>query len=136
MRISDWSSDVCSSDLGLDLFDASEGCGPYPYQTCYLDPPTPSRVEADPTAALVRFTGLGEFRPVPNLAFTLLPRAQYTRSAMLSYEELPAGNDTVGRGYDPGELIGDKIGRAPGRERGGERGEIAGVAGRRKKKKK
>lgn len=93
--------------FGLDLFDASEGCGPYPYQACYLDPPTPSRVEADPTAALVRFTGLGEFRPVPNLAFTLSPRAQYTRSALLSYEEFSAGNYTVGRGYDPGALIGD-----------------------------
>lgn len=93
--------------FGLDILGATDGCGSFPYLTCFLNPPTPSRVEADPTASLVRFSGVGEFRPVPNVAFTLSPRAQYTRSALLSYEEFSAGNYTVGRGYDPGAIIGD-----------------------------
>lgn len=93
--------------FGLDIFGATDGCGAPPYLGCFLNPPTPSRIEADPTASLVRFSGIGEFRPTPNIAFTLAPRAQYTRSALLSYEEFSAGNYTVGRGYDPGALIGD-----------------------------
>ena len=38
----------------------------------------------------------------------LSPRAQYTRRALVSYEEYSAGNYTIGRGYDPGTIIGDK----------------------------
>lgn len=93
--------------FGLDILGATDGCGGFPHLACYLNPPTPSRVEADPTASLVRFSGIGEFRPMPAIAFTLSPRAQYTRSALLGYEEFSAGNYTIGRGYDPGALIGD-----------------------------
>ncbi|SNS06930.1 hypothetical protein SAMN06295912_101144 [Sphingomonas laterariae] len=94
--------------FGLDIFDASNGCGARPYLRCFINGAVPpSRVEADPTAALVRFSGIGEYRPIPKLAFTLAPRAQYTRSALLSYEEFSGGNYTVGRGYDPGAVIGD-----------------------------
>ncbi|OHT20413.1 ShlB/FhaC/HecB family hemolysin secretion/activation protein [Edaphosphingomonas haloaromaticamans] len=94
--------------IGLDIFGASDGCGAKPYLACYLNGAVPpSRVEADPTASLVRFSGFGEFRPMPALAFTLSPRLQYSGSALLSYEEYSAGNYTIGRGYDPGALIGD-----------------------------
>jgi hemolysin activation/secretion protein len=93
--------------FGLDAFGATDSCGPSPYLGCILNLPTPSRIEADPSASLVRFTGIAEFRPMPKIAFTLSPRAQYTRSALLSYEEFSGGNYTVGRGYDPGAIIGD-----------------------------
>lgn len=35
-------------------------------------------------------------------------RAQYAWNGLLSFEEFSAGNYTVGRGYDPGSLLGDR----------------------------
>ena len=81
---------------GLDIFDASDSS------------PLLSRPEADPSAALIRFVGLAEYRPSPNLVLAISPRAQYTRRPLVSYAEYSAGNYTIGRGYDPGTIIGDK----------------------------
>ena len=39
----------------------------------------------------------------------LAPRAQYSPDVLLSYEQISAGNYTVGRGYDPGTLTGDSV---------------------------
>ena len=43
------------------------------------------------------------------MGFTLAfsPRAQYAFDPLLSYEQFSAGNYTIGRGYDPGALLGD-----------------------------
>ncbi len=68
----------------------------------------PSRAEGDATAFVVRASGYGEIRPLKNLAFSLAPRAQYAKKALLSFEEFSTGNYTVGRGYDPGILSGDR----------------------------
>ena len=57
---------------------------------------------------VLRFTGYGEFRPMPKLALALGMRAQYAWKPLLSFEQFSAGNYTVGRGYDPGALLGDK----------------------------
>jgi hemolysin activation/secretion protein len=57
---------------------------------------------------VVRASGYGEFRPIPKLTFALGVRGQYTRRPLLSFEEFSAGNYTVGRGYDPGSLLGDR----------------------------
>jgi hemolysin activation/secretion protein len=84
---------------GLDILDASERCGA---GACVL-----SRPFADPTAALIRFAGAAEYRPMPKLTFVFAPRAQYSSKALLSFEEFSAGNYTVGRGFDPGALTGD-----------------------------
>ncbi len=35
-------------------------------------------------------------------------KGQATRDPLLSFEEFSAGNYTVGRGYDPGALLGDR----------------------------
>jgi hemolysin activation/secretion protein len=37
----------------------------------------------------------------------VLPRAQYAFDPLLSFEEFTGGNYTVGRGYDPGAILGD-----------------------------
>ncbi len=87
---------------GLAIFDASDRCGAPPCNS-----PGPSRVEGDPTATVFRISAEGEFRPVPNIAFVLTPSAQYARHPLFSYEEYSGGNYTVGRGYDPGTIIGD-----------------------------
>lgn len=67
-----------------------------------------SRAEGDPTTFVFRASGYGEIRPMKNIAFSLAPRVQYAKKALLSFEEFSTGNYTVGRGYDPGILSGDR----------------------------
>jgi hemolysin activation/secretion protein len=68
----------------------------------------PSRLEGNPQAILLRFEGGAEYRPVPKLAFAFGLRAQVTSQPLLAFEEYAAGNYTIGRGYDPGTLLGDR----------------------------
>jgi len=71
-------------------------------------PSTPiSQLGGDPSAFVVRANAQAEYRPVPNFTFALAPRVQYSPDVLLSYEQMSAGNYTVGRGYDPGVLTGD-----------------------------
>lgn len=86
---------------GLAGLGASEPCGNV--ATCI---PT-SQFDGDASAFLVRAAAQAEYRPMPKLTFALAPRAQYSADALLSYEQMSAGNYTVGRGYDPGALTGD-----------------------------
>ncbi|MEK6636596.1 MAG: ShlB/FhaC/HecB family hemolysin secretion/activation protein [Pseudomonadota bacterium] len=67
-----------------------------------------SRNGADATAFVVRASGYGEIRPIRNLVFSLAPRVQYAKKPLLSFEEFSTGNYTIGRGYDPGILSGDR----------------------------
>nr|WP_087574973.1 ShlB/FhaC/HecB family hemolysin secretion/activation protein [Sphingomonas sp. CDS-1] len=66
-----------------------------------------SQPGGDPSAFVVRTSAQAEYRPAPNVTFALSPRAQYSPDVLLSYEQMSAGNYTVGRGYDPGVLTGD-----------------------------
>ncbi|MEQ9661230.1 MAG: ShlB/FhaC/HecB family hemolysin secretion/activation protein [Parasphingopyxis sp.] len=66
-----------------------------------------TRVAGRSDATVIRLEGFAELRPQPGLAFVFLPRAQLAFDPLLSYEEFSAGNYTVGRGYDPGAIIGD-----------------------------
>ena len=93
---------------GFDILDASSDCG-LAFAACAAPGAVPiSRLEGDPTGLLVRFQGYGEYRPVPNIAFSLGMRAQQSHDPLLSFEEFSAGNYTAGRGYDPGTLLGDR----------------------------
>lgn len=90
---------------GLNALGASKRCDPL--SNC-LPPNTPiSNFFADPSATVVRFDGAFEFRPKPTVTFVLSPRAQYSGSQLLSYEQFSLGNYTVGRGLDPGIVQGD-----------------------------
>ncbi len=93
---------------GVHILGASAGCGVNLIR-CRLaaNPVTPSRPYGDPAALVVRFGGEAQFRPRPKLAFILSPRTQYSPDTLLSFEEYSGGNYTVGRGYDPGALLGD-----------------------------
>ena len=53
-------------------------------------------------------TAAGEFRPTPLLGLFLGVRGQSTGKPLLSFEEYAAGNYTIGRGYDPATLLGDR----------------------------
>jgi hemolysin activation/secretion protein len=92
---------------GLDIFGATDPCGPAGIK-CAAPNIGPSRTEGISTAAVVRALLYGEYRPIPELTFALGTRAQYAWKPLLSFEEFSAGNYTVGRGYDPGALLGDR----------------------------
>jgi hemolysin activation/secretion protein len=91
---------------GLRAFGASKGCGPAQVR-CTGAGVFPSNVEADTTAFVLKAGLSGEFRPVPKLALVGNLRAQYAPHPLLSYEEFSAGNYTIGRGFDPGALLGE-----------------------------
>jgi hemolysin activation/secretion protein len=101
-------SGVAELRHGLDLFGASDDCGPAGADCLGPGEVPPSRIEADPTAAVVRGSVYGEYRPARLLTFALGARAQMAWKPLLSFEEFSAGNYTVGRGYDPGALLGDR----------------------------
>ena len=92
---------------GLHALGATRDCGPAAVNCLGPGDVPPSRLQGRSDATVLRFTGYGEFRPVPKLTFALGARAQYTGQALLSFEDFAAGNYTVGRGYDPGALLGD-----------------------------
>lgn len=92
---------------GLGVLGASEGCGAGLVNCLDPDLVPPSRLDGDPTAFVVRFDGQMDIRPTPLLKFSLKPRAQWTSDPLLSYEQFSGGNYTIGRGYDPGAVIGD-----------------------------
>ncbi|RED15771.1 ShlB/FhaC/HecB family hemolysin secretion/activation protein [Parasphingopyxis lamellibrachiae] len=86
---------------GLDIFDATE-----PGFPVNGVPQTRAAGKAD--ATVLRIDGLAELRPTPDIAFVIEPRLQWTSDPLLSYEEFSGGNYTVGRGFDPGSVIGDR----------------------------
>lgn len=93
---------------GLDIFGATDACGPTAAECLGIGDVPPSRPEGRATAGLVRGNVYGEYRPVPRFTLALGVRGQYARKPLLSFEEFSAGNYTVGRGYDPGALLGDR----------------------------
>ncbi len=67
-----------------------------------------SNILAKPNAFVVRLESAMEFRPVPSVTLAVTPRFQYSPSQLLSFEQFSLGNYTIGRGYDPGIVLGDK----------------------------
>jgi len=62
---------------------------------------------AKPDGFVVRASATGEYRPIPTVTLAFSPRVQYSPDPLLSFEEMSAGNYTIGRGYDPGVIAGD-----------------------------
>jgi hemolysin activation/secretion protein len=93
---------------GIDILGASHRCRIVRSSCHGLGEVAPSRADADSSATLIRGSLYGEYRPVDKLTFSLGLRGQYTQDALLSFEQFSAGNYTVGRGYDPGSLLGDR----------------------------
>lgn len=93
---------------GLNIFGATDPCGPAGTDCLGSARIPPSRLEGISTAAVVRALLYGEYRPVRKLTFALGVRGQYSWDPLLSFEQFSVGNYTVGRGYDPGSLLGDR----------------------------
>lgn len=92
---------------GVDLFDASPDCRPNLLACLLGGAVPPSRIEADPTPFLVRINADIEYRPVPKVALAFDTQAQITGAPLPAFEEIAAGNFSIGRGYDPGAVLGD-----------------------------
>ena len=93
---------------GLHALGATDDCGPLGANCLGPGNVPPSRLEGRSDATVIRLTAYGDVRPIPKLTFSLGVRAQYSWKPLLSFEDFSAGNYTVGRGYDPGSLLGDR----------------------------
>jgi hemolysin activation/secretion protein len=90
---------------GLGIFGASKDCSVL--ADC-LPPNVPiSNVLADPLAFVARLEGVIEYRPAPRVTLALSPLVQVASDALLPYEQASFGNYTIGRGLDPGVMVGD-----------------------------
>lgn len=92
---------------GLDLFGASQGCGPGLARCFAPGAVPPTRLEGDPTPLVLRAAAQAEWRPAPLVTLAFELRGQYSAHPLFSFEEFSAGNYTIGRGYDPGALLGE-----------------------------
>ncbi|MEQ8410127.1 MAG: ShlB/FhaC/HecB family hemolysin secretion/activation protein [Erythrobacter sp.] len=92
---------------GLDVFSASPDCRPNLLACLIGGTAPPSRVEADPTPLLLRYQAGAEYRPDPLLTFSLEARAQASDDPLPAFEEFAGGSFSIGRGYDPGAILGD-----------------------------
>lgn len=90
---------------GLGIFGASHDCSVL--ADC-LPPNVPiSNVLADPRALVARIEGTMEFRPARQVTLAVSPLVQVADHALLAYEQASFGNYTIGRGLDPGIVVGD-----------------------------
>lgn len=92
---------------GLDIMSASPDCRPNLFACLFGGVVPPSRIEADPTPLLARLNAGIEYRPDPLLTFSLQNQAQISGDPLPAFEELAAGSFSIGRGYDPGAVLGD-----------------------------
>jgi hemolysin activation/secretion protein len=93
---------------GISGLGATDACGPAGINCIGPGIVPPTRIEGRADATVLRWTGYGELRPMPKLTLALGLRAQYAWHSLFSFEEFSAGNYTVGRGYDPGAILGDR----------------------------
>lgn len=93
---------------GFDILGASPNCLETPALCTAPGVLLPGLVDADPSAFLVRAQARAELRLARHLVVVVAPRGQYSSARLASYEAFALGNFTLGRGFDPGALIGDK----------------------------
>ncbi len=92
---------------GLGVFSASPDCRPNLAACLAGGGVPPSRIEANPQPLLVRFDLGAEYRPVPRFALALRVSGQVSGDALPAFEEYAGGSFSIGRGYDPGSVLGD-----------------------------
>ena len=91
---------------GLGVFDSSPSC-PAAGACLPAGGVPPSRLGANSNGFVLRASGEFDYRPQRMVTFALMPRIQYSPDSLLSYEQISGGNYTIGRGYDPGAILGD-----------------------------
>jgi hemolysin activation/secretion protein len=93
---------------GLHALGATHDCGPLGVNCLGQGDVPPSRLSGQSDTTVLRYSGYAEARLVSKFSVALGVRAQYAWKPLLSFEQFSAGNYTVGRGYDPGALLGDR----------------------------
>jgi len=88
---------------GLDIFGASAPCR----VTCGLVRVPTSRADGDPTSTAIRAEFSFEASLSNTISVFMRTRGQLAFDPLLSFEEYSGGNYTIGRGYDPGSIVGD-----------------------------
>lgn len=90
---------------GLDIFGANAVCiGP----ACAAGQINPGRLDGEPTSSVIRANANIELAVTQDIAIAFKPAAQLSlNGGLFGFEEFSAGNFSVGRGYDPGTIIGD-----------------------------
>ena len=88
---------------GLDILGASDPCN----FVCALVRTPTTRGDGDPEATLLRGEISAEASLGDQLSVFVRGRGQLAFDPVLSFEEFAGGNFTIGRGYDPGVIVGD-----------------------------
>jgi hemolysin activation/secretion protein len=70
--------------------------------------PLLSRAGGNPAGFVMRSDGAARIGPYYDFTGNLNYQAQYSDSPLLTYEQQAVGNFTIGRGYDPASLNGDR----------------------------
>lgn len=92
---------------GLGVLSASPDCRTDPAPCLAGGAVPPSRIEADPTPFVARAEASFEYRPNPFWTFSIDARAQSSSAPLPAFEEFAGGSFSIGRGYDPGAVLGD-----------------------------
>ena len=92
---------------GFDILGASPDCRANPLACTTGGAIQPSRIEADPDPLIARLDVGFEYRPDPMITFSLEAATQVTDDPLPAFEEFAAGSFSIGRGYDPGAVLGD-----------------------------
>lgn len=88
---------------GLSILGASDPCN----FVCALVRTPTTRGDGDPTSTLIRGEISAEAALGDNASVFVRGRGQLAFNPVLSFEEISGGNFTIGRGYDPGTIVGD-----------------------------
>jgi hemolysin activation/secretion protein len=67
----------------------------------------PTRADGDPHGTLLRGSLQTDVTVTSRVSLATVLRGQYAFDPLLAFEEFSAGAYTIGRGYDPGTLVGD-----------------------------
>jgi len=88
---------------GLSILGASDPCN----FVCALVRTPTTRGDGDPTSTLIRGELSAEAALGDKGSIFIRGRGQLAFDPVLSFEEYSGGNFTIGRGYDPGTIVGD-----------------------------
>jgi hemolysin activation/secretion protein len=92
---------------GLGVFSSSPDCRANPAACLAAGGIPPSRIEANPQPLLARFDLGAEYRPAPQFALAVRVSGQVSGDPLPAFEEYAGGSFSIGRGYDPGSVLGD-----------------------------
>jgi hemolysin activation/secretion protein len=92
---------------GISILSASRDCSS-PSPICSSPSYVPlSANGSDPTPTLIRGSAEIELRPSTRFTVQFAGRGQYSAQRVPAFEQFSTGNYTIGRGFDPGALVGD-----------------------------